>query len=178
MKKLCEQYAIALYELSEENKCEDTILEQMQDICKLLKQNPEYVRLLDNPTLEKEKRTGLVADAFDGAEDYLKNFIMLLTESRRMSEFEGSTKEFSRLYDIKHNILRAEALTAIKLDEKQKSAIKEKLENITGKNVVLTNTVDNSLIGGVLLKFGAKQINMSVRSELDALSQMINSTDI
>lgn len=178
MKKLCEQYALALYELSEENKCEDLILTQMQEICRLLEQNPEYVRMLDNPTLEKSKRTELAKEAFDKADEYLKNLIMLLVEARHLNEFKAITESFSRLFDNKHNILRARALTAIKLDEEQKSAISKKLEELTGKTVILENTVDTSLVGGVLLKYGSKQINMSVRSELDTLAQMINQADV
>lgn len=178
MKRLCEQYALALYELSEETKREEHIFAQMQEICRLLEQNPDYVRLLDNPTLEKSKRTELAGKAFDGADEYLKNLIMILVEARHLNEFKGTTEAFSRLFDKKHNILRAQALTAIELDENQKSAISKKLEELTGKTVVLKNTVDASLVGGVLLKYGGKQINMSVRSELDTLAQMINKADI
>ena len=178
MKRLCEQYALALYELSKETKREEHIFAQMQEICRLLEQNPDYVRLLDNPTLEKSKRTELAEIAFNSADEYLKNLIMILVESRRLWEFRSTTEAFSRLFDEKHNILRAEVLTAIELDKDQTAAISKKLEGLTGKTVVLKNTVDTALIGGVLLKYGGRQINMSVRSELDTLAHMINKADI
>ncbi len=178
MKKLCEQYALALYELAEENKCEDVILAEMQDICKILEQNPKYVKLLDNPAIEKAKRTELAGEAFKEAEQYLKNFIMLLVEARRMCEFAGCTKAMSRIFDEKHNVLRAEAVTALSLNEAQAGEIRKKLEKSTGKTVILTNTVDSSVIGGVLLKYGGAQIDMSVRSGLDTLSEMIAKADI
>ncbi|MBQ7822377.1 MAG: ATP synthase F1 subunit delta [Clostridia bacterium] len=178
MKNLSEEYASALYELAEENSLEDIISEQMKELSAILEDNAEYVKLLDNPSIEKKQRTELALEAFGDAQEYLKNFIMLLVESRRMSEFAGCTAHFLHLYDDKHGIIRAEAVTATALDSIQSEKIKTQLEAKTGKKVILTNTVDSSLIGGVLLKYGTKQIDMSIRTSLSSISEMIANADI
>lgn len=178
MKRLCEEYAAALYELAEENSLEDIISNQLTQIACLLAYNPDYIKLLDNPAVEKQTRVKLAEESFSGAEQYLKNFIMLLVEARRVNELEECAKVFSRIYDEKHNIVRAEAVTAAPLDKAQSARIKEKLEVGTGKTVILTNTIDPSIIGGVLLKYGTEQIDMSVRTSLNSISDLISNADI
>ena len=178
MKKLCEEYASALYEIAEEYSIEDTVAEQIKELSGILSDNPDYVRLLDNPAIDKEKRTELAHEAFDSVQEYLKNFIMLLTEARRMNEFEESAKHFLQIYDNKHGIVRAEAVTAAKLDAKQLEQIKAKLEKSTGKTVILTSTLDSSVIGGIILKYDGKQIDMSIRKSLNSISEIIANTDI
>lgn len=178
MKRLCEEYAAALYELAEENSLEDIISNQLAQIACLLAANPDYIKLLDNPAVEKQTRVKLAWESFSSAEQYLKNFIMLLVEARRVNELEECAKVFSRIYDEKHNVMRAEAITATPLDKQQSAQIKEKLELKTGKTVILTNTVDSSLIGGVLLKYGTEQMDMSVRTSLNSISDLISNADI
>lgn len=178
MKNIGEEYASALYELAEETKAEDVILPQMDEISSLLAENPGYARLLDNPTLDVNERVSMANEAFSGVSEYLKNFIMILVEAKRFSCFNECAKAFSRLYDLHHNILRAEAVTASPLDAKQADAIKEKLERKTGKTVILTNTVDAGIIGGVLLKYGGEQIDRSVKSSLKAISNVISKADV
>jgi F-type H+-transporting ATPase subunit delta len=69
-------------------------------------------------------------------------------------------------------------VTASPLNAKQADAIKEKLERKTGKTVILTNTVDAGIIGGVLLKYGGEQIDRSVKSSLKAISNVISKADV
>lgn len=178
MKNIGEEYAAALYELAKEANTEDVILSQMNEISSVLTASPEYARLLDNPTLDVRERVSMAKEAFSDATEYLKNFIFLLVEAKRFSCFTECTKAFSSLYDLHHNILRAEAVTATALDAKQAEKIKEKLENKTGKTVILTNTVDPGILGGVLLKYGGEQIDRSVRSSIKAISNVISKADV
>ena len=60
--------------------------------------------------------------------------------------------------------------------ERQKTALREKLERITGKNVELTCRTDASLLGGVTLRYGGVQLDDSIRARLDKLRRSLSET--
>ncbi len=178
MKTIGEEYAIALYELAAEADSVDVILSELEAISKLLLDNPDYVKLLDTPTLEEATRLKLARSAFSDASEYTRSFLLLLVEAKRLFCFFDAYKAFAALYDKEHNIIRAEAVTATPLAAKQCEQIKEKLQKKTGKTVVLTNTVDKSILGGVLLRYDGEEIDKSLRTSLKSISDMISQANI
>ena len=67
------------------------------------------------------------------------------------------------------NILRATAITARPMEERQKEALRRKLSELTGKQVCLETQIDADLIGGIRLRYEGVQLDGSLRSRLDAL---------
>ncbi len=178
MKTLHESYAEALFEVAEEAGITGTVLEELEAVASLLGSNPEYLALLDSPTVQTDEKISMAEKAFGQANVYLLNFIKILVESKCLSELPKISEVFSALYDEKNGILRANAVSAVPLSAKQSDKIRASLEKRTGKSVVLTNTVDASIIGGVRLDFGTEQIDKSVSSSLKAIGTLISGTDI
>ncbi|MBR5897664.1 MAG: F0F1 ATP synthase subunit delta, partial [Lachnospiraceae bacterium] len=74
-------YGGSLYDLASEEKLTDAILEQMQEIKQIFRDNPDYLKLLSEPAVKREERTDLIEKAFGAdAERYLVNFLKLLCE--------------------------------------------------------------------------------------------------
>lgn len=74
-------YGGSLYELAAEEHLEEEILSEMKEIRALFRENPEYPRLLSEPSIPRKERIGLIDAAFGSqAEPYLVNFIKLLCE--------------------------------------------------------------------------------------------------
>ncbi|MBO7149095.1 MAG: ATP synthase F1 subunit delta [Clostridia bacterium] len=178
MRRLSDEYAKALYEIAAEASHEEIISSQLKDISGVIAENPEYIKLLDNPSIDKSERVALAREAFAGANEYLLNFLLLLTEARGMSELPDCAARFCELYDEAHDIVRAELISAVNIDEKRQESIKQKLEAKTGKKVVLTQKTDPALLGGALLRYSGRQIDMSVRSSLNKLSEIISKSDV
>lgn len=65
-------------------------------------------------------------------------------------------------------------MTAVALSEDMRTILSERLKKITGSNIVLHTVVDESLIGGVLLKIGNKQVDGTVKSRLEGLKDEIS----
>ena len=90
MTQSARMYGGSLYELAAEEQCADTIMEQMGEIRKIFRENPDYISLLGEPSIPKEKRLGLIEEAFGGqAERYLVNFLKLLCERKLLGEYAG-----------------------------------------------------------------------------------------
>ena len=76
-------YGGSLYELAAEEHLEEEILSEMKEIRALFRENPEYPRLLSEPSIPRKERIGLIDAAFGSqAEPYLVNFIKLLCEKK------------------------------------------------------------------------------------------------
>ena len=178
MKELHESYAEALFEVTEETGVTDTVLTELCEITSIFESNPDYLSLLDSSTVQTGEKISMIEKAFGSANGYLLNFLKILIENKCLSELSGIKDCFSAIYDEKHGILRANAVSAVPLTTEQTDKIKSSLEKRTGKSVVLTNTVDPSIIGGIRLDYGTEQIDKSVSSSLKAIGTLISDTDI
>ena len=172
------EYGKALFLITEEDGVSDKILADVKTAERVLRSNPDYVRLLDSPALSKEERVNLVGKAFAGLDERLCNLLKILTEKRMMHIFGKAAKAYYALYDESRGILRVEAITAIPLSEKQAKAIKDKLSRSLSKTVILNNTVDPSILGGVKLRYSGVQLDGSVKTRLDKFEDALKHTVI
>ena len=102
------------------------------------------------------------------------NFLKILVDKSRVAAFPQIADEFKNLLNAARNIKEVTAITASPLSEDLKAALIEKLQAITGSEIVLNHLVDSSLIGGILIKIGNEQIDGSVKSRLEGLKQDIS----
>ncbi|MBO7403275.1 MAG: F0F1 ATP synthase subunit delta, partial [Lachnospiraceae bacterium] len=83
-------YGGSLYELAVEENRAAQILEELTEVFKLFRENPDYLTLLLEPSIKKDKRLELIEEAFGSSCDrYLVNFLKLLCERGLLREFEG-----------------------------------------------------------------------------------------
>ena len=168
-------YGGSLYDLAAEENLTDAIGEQMKEIRNLFRENPDYVKLLCEPSVPKTERTKLIEEAFGGqAERYLVNFMKLLCERNLLGEFAGCCEEFTRRYHADHGIAEAVVTSAVALTDEQMAALKDKLEKISGKTVTLTQKTDPTVLAGLKVELEGKQLDGTVKSRLDGLSRKLN----
>ena len=92
------------------------------------------------------------------------------TSEYRVAEYlPDILKEYEALYDDKFNILRVEAVSAVKMTDEQISRLKEKLEKENNKAVIITNTVEPKILGGVKLRYAGIQLDGSLKTRLDKI---------
>lgn len=168
-------YGRALYELAQEQGTQDAILKQTQDVCAIFRQVPDYVTLLDTPALPKEQRLSLLDQSFHSLSPYHLNFLKILCEKHAIKQYAACAQQYAALYDSSHGILRATAITAVPMTDKQCDALTRKLKTLTGKNVILANIVDTKVLGGVSLRFDGVQLNGSLQSRLEELRRKLAS---
>jgi F-type H+-transporting ATPase subunit delta len=119
-----------------------------------------------------------VGTAFGRLDENLLNLIKILTERRSVQLFGKIAEEYYRLYDESRGILRVEAITALPLTKAQADAITRKLSSSLNKTVVLSNTIDQSTLGGVKLRYGGVQLDGTVKTRLDKFEEALKNTVI
>lgn len=113
MTELGRAYGGALYALAEDEQLENELLTQLDEVCKLLADNPNYVRLIKDKAIAKAERLTLLDGAFGGRiHPYLLNFMKLLCERGAFGEMPACQAEYISCYNNKHGIIPAKVISA------------------------------------------------------------------
>ena len=176
MSELVNEYGRALADLAKEEGLEDLFLEETAAVRTVFTENPGYAQLISNPQLTKAERVDLVQTAFGGrVHPYLLNFMKLLTERGYAYKTADFMAEYERLYCVRHNIIKAKALTAVPLTDAQREKLARKLEQKTGKEIRLTCETDATLLGGIRLLVDNTLYDGSVRASLEEIRKSLAS---
>lgn len=172
------EYGKALFMLTEERGTTESVLDGVVLADKLFSENPDYVKLLDTPALSKTEKLALVDEAFSGFDEDLKSLIKILCEKHSVSAFPEVKKCYSALYDESRGIEHVEAVTAVPMTEEQTGRMTARLEAMTGKKIILKNTVSPEILGGVKLRYSGVQLDGSLKTRLEKFEASLKNTVI
>ena len=145
--------------------------EALQTVSDLFETYPDYLKVLTTPSIGLPDKQKTVRAVFEGrVHPYLLNFLLLLTEKRRIGLIHEMAEAYRDLYYLEAGICAVTAVTAIPLDEAQMEKLKNKMAGVTGKQIVLKNQVDPSVLGGVLVRVENKQIDDTIKNRLNELT--------
>ena len=170
------EYGKALFLITEEDGTTEKVISDVKVARAVFLSNPDYATLLDTPSLPKDERVALVDKAFSGIDESLKNLIKLVTEKRLAHEICKIFDTYLDLYDESRGILRVEAVTAYSLTKSQESALIKKLSHMTGKTIIVKNSVDPAVLGGMKLRYSGIQLDGSIKTRLDRFETALRET--
>lgn len=170
-------YGQALYELAVSEGLEENLKDELNVLSTCFRQEPDFIKLLCSPNVAKQERCQILDDCFRGkVQQYLLNFLKILTEKGYMQHFTDCCEAFNQHYNETHNILSVKAVTAVALSEQQAEALTQKLTRITGKTVLLQNRVDPACLGGVRLDYDGQRLDDTISHRLDSIRDMLKNT--
>ena len=165
-------YGGALYDLAREESLEEQILGELHAVSDLFRQNPDYGRLLMEPSIEKQEREKLIDEAWGGSvHPYTQNFMKLLCDNGTISALPDCFQAFRSRYNRDHNIIDVRAVSAVPMTEAQTKRLRE-------KHVELTVQTDPTLLGGIRLELPDLQLDGSVQSHLSQIQQLLESSTL
>ena len=135
----------------------------------------ELLAILANPSLPLEQRTNVARQVFDGLSAPARNLVLLLVRRGRIEQLPRVAAEFRRLDDRRQGITHATASSAAPLTDTEVRALTARLEQLTGGRIALQTDVDESLIGGLVVRVGDRLIDGSVRGRLERLRNQLAS---
>ncbi len=168
--RIASRYAKSLLELAAEKGKLEEVHNDMQLLTVMAEENRDFELLLESPIVRHEKKLVILNKVFTGKVDDLSLAIFqLLTKKHREAYLIQIAEQFHHLYNEHKGIAEATVTTTFSLDDKTKAKFIKVVKSITNKEVELTEVVNESLIGGFVLKIGDRQIDDSVSSRLQAL---------
>lgn len=165
------RYATALFELASEGKALDKVDAALDSFLKLLDGSEDLQRLVANPVFTAEEQVAAVAALLKKAkiDGIAANFISLVASKRRLFLVRSMISAFKALLAEKNGVVAAEVTVAAPLSEANRAAVLAALEGQAGGKIALTEKVDPSIIGGLVVKMGSKMIDASLKTKLNAM---------
>ena len=166
-------YGDALFSLAEEVGETEAVMGDLEILGSVITQTPEYLGMLDSPALSREERLALIDGSFASLNKNLVNMAKLLTEKRLAHTLPSVIKHITAVYEKSRGIERVEVISAVPLSDGQKAKLKAKLEGITKKQIIISNTHDPSLLGGMKLRYMGVQLDGSIKTKLDGFEKAL-----
>jgi len=169
------RYALALFEAGVDLN-QIAIFDQELDYLKsIFVEEPKLLQIFNHPKISKAEKHSLIDELFkDRISKEMVNFLYVLIDKRREGHILEIIDSYKELFNEHENIVRVVAVTAVPMEEKSKAKLITMLTNKLDKKIELTNTVDNKIIGGVLLKVENKLIDGTVKGQLEAIGKAIS----
>ena len=166
-------YGEALISLAEEEKKVDALYEEVLSLQGILKENPDFSVLMNHPKVTKEEKLKTLEDVFGGRMDAeLLGFLKLLLQKDRYSELPAILDHFVAAIKERRGVGVAYVATPTALDENRKKQIEDKLVSTTKYNrMEMHYSVDESLIGGLVIRIGDKVVDSSIKTKLEGLKR-------
>lgn len=171
-------YGRALFELAEEQGCEEELFEELSLVQRLFEASPEYRTLLDTPALPSGEKPALIDEAFASCHVYVRDFIKILASKRATGELSACARVFGECLDESRGVIRAEAITAVSMTASQIERLESKLSAMTGKRAIVTNRCDPAVVGGVTLLCDGSRFDGSIRARLEDLRKKLSEATI
>ena len=139
----------------------------------MMQSNEQLLEVFRNPTIPYDQKRK-VLDALIArtrASQTTANFLQVLLQNQRLAELSEVNKRFAQVLDERSGVVSAHVTTARPIEESVQDALRTKLAAITGKNVRLTFTTDEELIGGITTRIGSTIYDGSVRNQLQQVKE-------
>ncbi len=167
------RYATALFELALESKSLDAVAADLARVKALLVGSADLARLVRSPVFSREEQSSAMAAVLArlNVSQTTKNFIGLLAQKRRLFALAGIIKDFDTLLANHRGEMSAEVTSAQTLKPAQVAALAGTLKDALKRDIRITQTVDPTLLGGLVVKVGSRQIDSSLKSKLVRLER-------
>ena len=168
-------YGQSLYDLAAQEHLTEELLKELSQVESILKENPEYITLLSEPSIPKKERIGLVDKAFgDAVHPYLLNFMKILLENGLLRGFSSCCSILRSNYNKDNGIAQAVVTGAVELTAEEAEKLKEKLEQISGRKIDLIRKVDPAVLGGIRVELEGKLYDGTVSGRLGDLRRKVS----
>ncbi|MCM1386554.1 MAG: F0F1 ATP synthase subunit delta [Bacillus sp. (in: Bacteria)] len=172
-KLISKTYGDALFELAVEENKVDSLLEEIEQLQKVLKENDEFGKLMTHPKINKEEKLQVVTNVFKGRiSDELLGFITIIISKDRYQEIDEILEYFLAEVKKYKGIGVATVTTAVPLREEQCKQIEQKLLDTTDyRSMEMNYKLDAALIGGMVIRIGDRVVDSSISTKLSELQK-------
>ncbi len=168
--RIASRYAKSLMDLSLEKGILESVKADMLLFNKVCEQNSDFVLLLKNPIVASNIKAKVIKKIFTGkVQELSEKFFEIVIRKDREKFLPEIALAFVAQYNTYKNIVTAEVTTTIALTDNLRSEVTNIIKEISGKTVELVEVIDESIIGGIIIKVGDRQIDDSVSAKLNAL---------
>jgi F-type H+-transporting ATPase subunit delta len=169
-----DRYARALFELASEKGTVDDWLVQL-DLAVQVLNDDEFRALLNHAEVSLLRKREAVEAVLAEVDPMVQNLISLLVARGSVGVVGDVYDNYTRLVDIANGRQRVELTSAVELDDNQIDKIKVFVEGLVKKEVVMHTSVDESILGGIVIQIGDQLLDGSTKTQLEGLRKQVRS---
>ena len=175
-KLVSKTYGDALFALAVESGQMDELLSEVKGVCEILNEYGELTKLMNHPKIVKEEKIEILESIFKGRiSNELLGLMRMLVSKNHYGEMESVFAYFIDQVKEYKNIGTAYVTAPMPLSDSQKKQVKKKLlETTKYVEFEMHYDVDQSLIGGMVIRIGDRVIDSSVKSRLQTLTRELS----
>lgn len=168
---VAERYASSLFELALETDALAEVSTALDAFQALMDESEDFRRLIRSPVFGADDQLKAVTAVLEkaGIAGLAANFIKVTASNRRLFAVPGMIRSFREIHAHHRGEVSAEVTAAHALSPAQEQELKAALKGVTGKDVAIDMSVDPTILGGLIVKLGSRQIDTSLRTKLSTL---------
>lgn len=164
-------YSAAMLELAERQGEVDSLLDELQDLAAQVDKDEAFRQFLSSPTVDAAVRKSTLEKLFRGRySDLLVNSLQILNGKGRLGLLGAVAEAYRQAHDAAGSRVEVQVVTATPLTEALREKLGATLKERTGKTATLVETVDPSLLGGLVVTIGDTKFDASIATKVKRLA--------
>ncbi|OZJ04921.1 hypothetical protein BZG36_02634 [Bifiguratus adelaidae] len=173
------RYATALWTAAAKKSALENVEKELQQMQNVVAKDPKVQYFLENPTLGREQKREGVKALLKGGKytDITRNFFDVLAENGRLSETSKIISGYQQLMQAHRGELPVTITSAKELDSATLKRLTDSLQKgklSAGQKLIISNKVNPGIIGGLVVEFGDKTIDLSVSTRIAKLNKLVS----
>ncbi len=179
-KLVADTYGQALFELALKSNALDAVADEVAFVRTIILENKELLTILTHPKIGTQEKINVVENIFKGkVSDMIMGLMVTMIDKSRAGSIVKVFDYFLESADEYRLIGHADVISAMELTQDFKEKINAKLIATTKyKSFKIKYTVDEDIIGGLIIRIGDRVVDSSVRTKLDKISKELLSVNV
>ena len=168
---IADRYASAVFDLAKDGKKLKALETDVDALGAALDDSSDFADLISSPIYGRDAQGAAITAIAKKMElsPVVSNTLALMAQKGRLFVLPQLVEQLREKIAEEKGEVTADVTAAKALTKAQSDKLAKTLKEQIGKTVKINTTVDESLIGGLIVKVGSKMIDTSIRSKLDAL---------
>ena len=165
------RYAKATLDYAVEQKVADKVEADMRKIAETISDHSELQQLLTSPIVKNEVKKNSLSAIFKGSNEITLGLVNTLADNKRIDLLQEVAYKYIIQYEKMKGEDTAVVTTAVPLTPALEKKVLSKVKGLTGNKVSLENKIDESIVGGFILRVGDLQYDASVANKLNTIKR-------
>jgi len=168
---MADRYAAALYAHAEDGRALDQVVGEMEGLGQLIDASADFRRLLESPLIDVNQavKAALAVLEAEGFGKPVRDFVGVVASNRRLRYLRDIVRAFANLVADRRGIITAHVASAHPLNDVQRQQLRARLIEAGYGNVNIVEAVQPDLLGGLVVRIGARLYDTSLKSRLQRL---------
>lgn len=172
-KAAAKRYVRALFEIANVDAARSALNNEFIQIKNVFAENKDLQLVVKNPIVAEDLKQSIITSVFSSASEQLRNLFIVLGANKRISLLEQIAVTYISVFEKSNNIQRATVTTAVALDADTETKVQQKVKELTGFEALLTSKVDDSILGGFVLRIEDMQFDASIAGSLQSVKRKL-----